>query len=640
MTFASEELRNAERLYILDRTPLKRIDGLSAPPKSGDVIVYLRAAQDVNGDQAETLTSNGVKCVWGESLLDEEGSRRADLFSAKFVSNWHLEERKDFLQGKSPRFGCLFDPEITLLTHPFYIVRTGEVIRRAINLCPNAKEILADIENGFGIDLVKPAYRPLGLLCEQISKKFGRKYYKLAVNQELPYTIMRKKSWITWGEIVSRYLGRFRPKWLMASLNLNRSLRFRNIDVYVMVGRGTESIIKKLSAATGVRLIVNRAGIPGTLGFRHDHLFVLPKYQDIRQAKKIIRRANSLARNTKSARYCFEGIDYGPLLAGAISSVIKCSIWKSIFVLAQFRKLQERLKFSVLITNGEAGFSTKAIIDLNFNTDMKVYFVGHGINVHKHTTFGMGHNSSHVTYFVAGEDHKGQFGDHLSIKDAPRKPVLGNPLTVLMASVKGLRSKVHGKRILVLGLGYVDRKADRFLIDIFKVGRHLSSEEWKITYRPHPHYGVDLEYYIARELGVAQDINWNNTKELKDVLLEHDVVVTGSSSVYYQCLYAGWPTIYYEPVVFSDGPVEVVFHEDFYVGLPGAKDIDWPVAHNEEELLSLLLDSLNPNSLTSRFPEKFSGELSPRFIGPDPKRADSLIANFILEDLGVSNSSK
>ena len=55
----------------------------------------------------------------------------------------------------------------------------------------------------------------------------------------------------------------------------------------------------------------------------------------------------------------------------------------------------------------------------------------------------------------------------------------------------------------------------------------------------------------------------------------------------------------------------------------------------------MIRDSLDPDSMVSRFPERFAGELSSRFIGPDPENADTVIADYLGRDFidGMNEST-
>ena len=127
----------------------------------------------------------------------------------------------------------------------------------------------------------------------------------------------------------------------------------------------------------------------------------------------------------------------------------------------------------------------------------------------------------------------------------------------------------------------------------------------------------------------------NLLQEITDTLLKNDVVVTAYSSVYYQSLYAGWPTIYFDPQYIQDIEERAIFPNELFVGLPASRDISWPVAYDAETLHALIQDSLDQNSFVVKFPEQFCIELGDRFIGPSPGNADELISEFLAKDLDI-----
>jgi len=88
------------------------------------------------------------------------------------------------------------------------------------------------------------------------------------------------------------------------------------------------------------------------------------------------------------------------------------------------------------------------------------------------------------------------------------------------------------------------------------------------------------------------------------------------SSAFYQSLFAGWPTIFYEPDYQNTGSIEGLENDPMYTGLQTARDLVRPVTNNPETLASMINDTLDPESMVSTFPKRFVGELAPRFIGP------------------------
>ena len=74
-------------------------------------------------------------------------------------------------------------------------------------------------------------------------------------------------------------------------------------------------------------------------------------------------------------------------------------------------------------------------------------------------------------------------------------------------------------------------------------------------------------------------------------------------------------------------------------GLPVAKDLDRPVTNIPDQLISMIRDSIDPNSMVSNFPNRFSNELAPRFIGSDPAHSEVLLADFLENDFFYNSES-
>lgn len=636
-------------LYILDRTPLNALGRLAEPPGSGDVVVFLRPGEDPDGARARGLEEKGIRTVWGESLLGREDSLETDRLGMEFLNRWYWENGTDVTRTGDVSFGKLLDWEIGRLVNPAFMVRTGEIIRLALETFPEAETVYSDLADGEGVDRTKSSFRPLSRLAEHVVTSRGLTFRRLESVDPLPPLIIRKHE-NSLARILKSYLGGFRPAWLKAKLGWlsSRGKETGKPVLYVFLGRGTELLVDKLNGGRGLRLVVNRTGIEGAGSLRYDHLLAFPTPAELKTAQKTIRHAESLSRSTNpNSDFRLNGISYGPILAGAAAAVIKSLIWKNLIVMAQARKLQNKVDFDGLVINGEAGFLMGALSDMNRDTGKAIYYVGHGMNTYLSNSVGTGFNSPHVTYIACGKDHQAEYGVHLPESQKPRRPALGNPLTTLMNPVRGKCPAKHGKRLLILGCGFPGhatasraRSSERHLADAFMAVRLLVEEGWTATYRGHPHHSQKLEKRIARDLGVEGIVQWDRSQDLGDSLLEHDVVVTAFSSVYYQALYAGWPTIYYDPLVVKNDTPETHFPEYLFVGLPAARDIEWPVATDREGLVRMLRESLDPHSLTATFPGLFAGEYAERFIGPRAHAADAEIARFIAADMlgGASDS--
>ncbi len=628
-------------LYFLDRTPLAALGRLARPPQSGDVVVYLRPGQDPEGKWTGRLADGNIQALWGEAMLNPETSHQIDRTGSRFMDGWYFADGRDVTRVGDISFGKLLDWEIGRLVLPAYVIRTGEILRLALEKFAAAETVYFDLTDGEGMDRVRPEYRPLGELAEYVATALGRESRRLEPADPLPPLILREFE-VSLARLCKSFVGGFRLDWLASRLKMFAA-RFRKDTrpvFYVFIGRGTELLVRELADSGKFRLCVNRIGIEGTQALRYDHLPALPGLAEIRTARATLKHLAGIGRAAAGPDLAsLNGIDYGPLLARAAAAVAGALLWKNLVIMAQARKLQRVSGFSALLINGEAGFLMGALADMNRNSGIPIYYVGHGMNTFRSPSFGMGFNSPHVTYIASGTDHQAEYGGQLPEHRKPRRPALGNPLTGQMNPVRGKRPACHGKRLLILGCGFPghatasrSRSSERHLLDVFMVFRELAEQGWSATYRGHPHHTHRLEKQLARSLGVFDLINWDGNGDINETLVQHDVAVTAFSSVFYQTLYAGWPTIYYDPIFLEGGSRENQFADDLFVGLPAAGDIDWPLATDREGLARLIRESLDPDSSTSVFPERFATDYAERFIGPNPAAAEAAIARFIIDE--------
>ena len=347
-----------------------------------------------------------------------------------------------------------------------------------------------------------------------------------------------------------------------------------------------------------------------------------------RDAARVLRRAAILGH-----------ISYGPIVAAAFAALLARELWLFTIVLAQSRKLQRMTNFAALIVNGAGNEPMGNLVALNQRTGRRIYLVSHGLDVHKIAIFCPVVDNPHVDHLVYGSDHDDDYRLYLPDSDRPRQVVLGIPVTTIMNGVRGRRSPRHRKRLIIFSFGQLDfwnaariRACDRYYVETFRIARELIHEGWTVSCRAHPGHSQELERRIAATLGLEHVIVWDRHDTLDDALLAHDVVVSNLSSAYYQSLYAGWPTIFYEPDYRETGSIAGIESDPMLTGLPVARDIERPVTNDPATLERLIRETLDPASPTSIFPERFTGTLAHRFIGPRAADADEAIAEFIERD--------
>jgi hypothetical protein len=621
------------RLFLLERTPLSELDRLSDPPRNGDAVAFLRRAQDPVGRNRVELETRGIEVLWADSLIDKKTSKRIEDLGARFMDHWYFDGDCDVSRLKDMSLGRLYTRELGRLTNPRFVIRNGEIVRQVLQHYPEAEIVFCDLVDGGNVMKVAAQLQPLAQVAKLVAETLGRDLRIIEAANPLPPSFGRGDSH-RFGRIIKRYLGGFRPAWRKARKGGGK-IDGQKPTLYIFLGRGTLSVARELAERGKIRIVTSGLGIEGAATLRYDHLFALPGIEDILGARRVLRHAQNL-----KDRLELNGITYGTLLTRSITGALRSQVYKTLMIVAQTRKLQQKTDLDGALINAEGVSPMGMLVAMNRESPHRIYFNSHGLNVFRMTVPGAAHNNPHVTYLSCGEDHQAEYGVHLDEAQRPRRPVVGNPITGLMNSIRGKRSRVHQKRLLILSFAPIEyinsareRACDDYLIDVFGVARQLIGEGWKVSFRAHPNHPIVLERLLANEIGGLEELAWDTRPALEDSLLEHDVVVSSITSVLYQTLYAGWPTVFYEPDYRpQDGP-GAVLGKELMVGLPTATDIRRPVATDRDTLGEMIRETLDPHSPTAGFPDRFSGEYAKRFIGPRPEAAHMEIADFLERDL-------
>jgi len=593
----------------------------------------MRRAQDPSGENQAKLERNGIDVVWGDSLLDKETSNRVEDLGAYFMDRWYFDAGHDVSQLKDLSLGSIFTRELGRLVNPRFLIRNGEIVRQALEHYPKAEIIFCDLVDGGCVVKVLPEFQPLSQVAKWVAKTLGRNLQIIQAANPLPASFNRGDSY-QFFPIIKRYLGGLRPAWRKARKGIH-NIEDGKITFYIFQGRGTLSLVRELCKRKNLRVIYSDLGVEGAATLRYDHLFALPRIADILSARRTLRHVRALRGGFK-----LNGIEYGTILARSTALALRSQIYKALIVVAQTRKLQRLSNFKAALVNAEGLSPMGMLIAMNRKSPRKIYFSPHGLNVYRMTVPGTAHNHPHVTYLACGEDHRAEYGVHLDEEEKPSRPVVGNLITSQMNPIRGKRSPVHHKRLLIVScapLEYInsarERACDDYLIDVFMIARQLIDEGWKVSFRAHPNHPIKLEQRSANEIGGLTKMAWDTASAFEDSLLSHDVVISSISSVLYQALYAGWPTVFYEPSYRPQDGHDAALSKDLMVGLPTATDIWRPVATNRKTLSEMIRETLDPQSPTSGFPEIFAGEYTRRFVGPRPEAAHLVFANFFEKDL-------
>jgi hypothetical protein len=641
---------NHVNLYILDRTSLTDIKQFDKLPKAGDVIIYFRKAQDPQETTSEQLMSVGINVLQTTDLLDRACVDKIDSLGAYFIRTWFLLNGKDISLLGDLSLGKSYALEIARQSSPRQQIWYGEIIRRALTTYPNSETIYSDIENGGGVYGLSPTYMPLRGLTSSIAKSMGRSITYASSPQPIPSSLTRPKR-NSWTRLIRGWISGLRPSRLYAriiSIREARENKNAGTILYLFIGRGLGILSELLAHRGNFHVITGLYGIKGAGYIRHDHLFALPRVSDILTVVKLLIFLRRLATDKHSAtnRAVLNKINYTPHLAKSILRVIQNQIWPFLFVISQTRKLQKVANFNALLLNGMGNEPMGNLAMLTQYTNHKIYMTPHGLPIHRSVVFGPVVDNTHITHLTHGSDHNGDRRTHdLNTPPLIERPI-GNTLTILMNNIRGKHSSNSKKRLLVLCFGHLaywraDRifSCDKYYIELYKIFKILVHEGWTISLRSHPGHPYNLEKKLAADFSLETQILWDDHASINEALLAHDCVVSNLTSAFYQSLYAGWPTIFYEPSPLGGlGPKDIA-DNPVLSGLPVAKDLDRPVSNIPDQLITMIRDSLDPDSMVSTFPSRFSNELAPRFIGSDPAHSEVLLADFLEKDFFFNSES-
>ena len=625
------------RLFFLFYTSIADMKRLAVPPREDDIVLYVRhgqvqpMARESHHGQWQGTT------IFLEDLMDREATSQANALGADFVDTWFKDGAVDFSSLGDVSLGLSYSPEIAKMLNPSLLIRKGEALRKILEDFPRISEIISDARNGRGFFQVRPDFFPLADVVRQVARHAGKAVR--FVEPVEPFAVIEMHPRYSLKLILYRFLGGFRRPWLKAAGALAR--RRREVSskpfLYMFIGRDQQALANKLVEGGRFHVVCNELSIPGTDARRCDHIFALPALNDIRIVRSLLRQVYQRGtRAQEGGRFVLGGIDYGGIFYTAVGKFLKAQVWAFLFVVAQSRKFQQITGAQALVINGAGNEPMGNLVQINRHTDMKIYLTPHGMNMTMQTYLHPSVDELHIHYLAFGADHANYYHYALEDQNQLKRTLVGNPLTVAMNAVRSEKPAIHGKRLLILSFGHYEflssRRAyavDQYYIEIFGIIGNLLKQGWTVTIRPHPYHGHDLEDRLLAGYDFKNSVQWDSEPTFQSALPKYDVVVSNLTSAFYQSLYAGWPTIFYEPDYRKFGGIEGIETDPVLTGLLTAKDLDRPVTNDPAILAAMVRESLEPDSMVSTFPVRFAGELAPRFIGPDPEHADSVIAGFV-----------
>ena len=623
------------RLFLVERISLHTLaEGPGAPVK-GDVVAFFRHAQDIDGSAAARLRDRGVHVEWAEDRLDLTDEEVIDAFIETFSQVWYQTGGVDQTRADGISLGGMITGEIISRYRINYLVRYGEIHSRLFDAFPETREVVSDI-----VDAVTPFCddRPDSLsiphrrLLRDMTGARGIRWCPLAVSDPIPSAVTHHRGPLRPWMILRTFAGGFRPAFLLARLRLALTRRQKHrARVYIFFCPGLISVGSALGRRSDVEVLGDRTHLSAVTPLRYDHLLALPNLGVLRAARRLRKTVGRIRRHGFAGNIAnHNGTDYAPYFLSIITHAVGLRLAIGLIKIGQSKAMLRRYRPDLVVINGETHPATLGIIHYAPLYGCRVAFIEHSPYMVPFGYYPHGRNNPSVIYVTPGEDYVETYGKHLPEDQKPWRPVVATPSTMVMNDVRGRRADPPGRRVLITNYGATipfsvnrGKYYDRYMIDILKASRALVDRGYHVSYRPHPGYkNPAYVTYMLKSCGMTDKITVDTVPEFPDSLAEFDILVTNSSGCFYQALYAGWPTIFYEPE----------FKPQQFVGLAAATDIDRPIATTPEELAQMIRDGVeNPDSLTARFPEIFNSVYAERFIGRNADQADQIIADFLID---------
>ena len=164
---------------------------------------------------------------------------------------------------------------------------------------------------------------------------------------------------------------------------------------------------------------------------------------------------------------------------------------------------------------------------------------------------------------------------------------------------------------------------DNYLLDIFKTLQSFISTGWVVLCQKHA--GNQMEYIeqLIKIVGLENKVQFLDIPSFVDSLSACNLVISNVTTCLYQSLYAGWPTIFYQPG----------FRKNHFAGLIGAEKGASIVASNPKQLNNLVKNSQNFSSDFVKFCTEFSDTHGELFLGKGFHSTDDALAEVIFKEL-------
>jgi len=618
------------RLFVVERTPLEELREYSDGPKAGDIVAYFRAGQALDGDILISFADKEINVLRADTLLNAEDIVRIDGLVDSFTRSWFCENGIDVSRAAGVSIGMIISSQLIseYLIGP--LVHSGEMFLKLLNKFSHAETVLTDILDGEipiqGNSIIFECCSRRRLLLSMVENA-GLPLIGLVPNNPIPPRSKSKGS-LWFGPMIKSFIGGFRFRYLFPKIRLKFKFGGNPIIFFSSIIHGFGIVASAMGTKGKITVVGSGPPSPGIISLRFDHFLPIPSPLILIGAYRLRKHVMKKAR--EKSQLSLSGFDYSSFLWATAKHLCGTPLLIASIKISQTQRLLKTCRPQIAIVSSEFHTDTRTIYESSHQFSYDSVFLPDGLGWGPCSYSIVGRNFPNVINGVPGSAHRKFFGGSLPENYQPRCENIPIPLTLQVLHLSGKYPGPIHRRVLIISYGPDHSNStarisymDDYILSILAAAIRLKEHGIDITLRPH--HGEDLSYYsyFINKTGMAGLIDVETKGSFADALEKHDLLISNVSTCYYQALYVGWPTVFFDPVC----------DPSLFTGLPGEPEHGAPMAKHANDLVRLVLEGLEPGNKVTEFSNQFREKLSERFIGPNANRADEVIADFLIREI-------
>ena len=610
------------RTFVLWHTPLAELLDDASPPVTGDSVLYFRALQATDCDLCAQLRDGGVDVVWAEDLLTRDDDDMLDQRLDRIYHDWYRNDDLDVSEFDGMSLGKILASEIHRAYVLGYALRCGLQLTRFLNRTQPPAALITDATDGRYAELDASMLLgaiPLASMVSLVANARSIPVIPREAARPLPSRLISgsalESTAMDAGKTMARSSGAW-GSWIRALVN-----RFRPRAYFYLGANLTDAVVAL--EQRGLDVFTNT-----TVGIGPLSASWLPTPRCV-AGDAALNRLRNWVMTSRTHNFdglvTIEGTNYAALLSRILDHLVGEPAQLALAQAIRFRLLFSILKPKVVIVAAEEPPHYQTAIQAACAVGAKVFHVDHGYVFVSYKMPSLSRCDSQITYLVHSAEVAQLHGSPQSGIPRPRTEVVPHPAGCV---TPGAKPRARGAQqpsvlltnhdpVVTMSLRRV-AKGDCYLLDVLWVAAQLIERGIRVTYRPHPGDDRKAIAELLASIATACGVELDAPGPFFESLQHHDVLVGNVSTVVYQALNAGWPSVFHEPVLDP---------RDF-VGLPAQTEQWAPVSANRETLLALVLDAL-AGGRTARYADDFATSHATGLIGANSADATARIADLV-----------